>query len=292
MKNIIYTAVICFIVSITAISCKKDTLPSSTSANTPNFVAVNWPPVPSTGQWLPDGYIFYDLNHDDNKDKKVFIARFPTLSDGSESMIITKGPFSIDSIADNWPASVKSAGFGYNTDMVTSAYMGMQAHGRDLLGRIHYYYDSLVAIKIANSGVGWGASFYEGGIGQTLLKGKTPQGNAVFKIPDGVGGILYKNVILYFKENSYVEMSGSGAQKSLNDLAPGAGDYDWVNVNSIMNNKNIWGFNTHYFLDFKNWRYFTWQEECADGGCLTIKLTMSGYKSLDALLNWPSGWGK
>jgi len=298
MKNL-KTSILTFTIAIIvmAAGCKKDTIPDPTattgnSINTPNFVAVYYPPKPpATGQWKPDGYIFYDLNHDDNKDKKFFIARF-YLSGNIDSMAIYKGPLPIDSTAENWPSEVKSAGFGYNTDIVINAYKGMRQMGVDATGtKSSYLYDSLKTLKIISSGNGWGSVFYEG---VSWLNGKTPQGFTTIKIPDGVGSFTNTSVMFYFKENNCIRWGGVEPPISISSLVPGssAGTYDWPNVNNVISNENIWGFRTHYFIDFKNWRFFTWQEECAAGGCLTIKLTMSGYKSLDNLLKWPAGWGK
>ncbi len=192
--------------------------------------------------------------------------------------------FAVDSIAENWPANVKSGGFGYSSDMVISAYMGMRQNGVNASGKINYRYDSLV--HFTN---GWGANFSDG---MSWLNGKTPQGNATIKIPDGVGSYSANNTIFYFKEGQCKLYYSQNLPMSISSLVAGAGNYDWPNVSNVVSWTNTWGFYTHVFFDFKNWRYFSWEESCASGGCLTIKLTMSGYKSLDKLLKWPAGWGK
>ncbi len=289
MKNF-KTSILIVIIAIIAIAtgCKKDTqlnasTPNGSVVNTPNFLTMYWPPLPpATGTWVPEGVAFYDLNHDDNKDKKVIIAKF--LNTGIDTMGIIKGPLPIDSIAENWPANVKSGGFGYSSDMVISAYMGMRQNGVNASGKINYRYDSLV--HFTN---GWGANFSDG---MSWLNGKTPQGNATIKIPDGVGSYSANNTIFYFKEGQCKLYYSQNLPMSISSLVAGAGNYDWPNVSNVVSWTNTWGFYTHVFFDFKNWRYFSWEESCASGGCLTIKLTMSGYKSLDKLLKWPAGWGK
>lgn len=289
MKNF-KTSILIVIIAIIAIAtgCKKDTqlnasTPNGSVVNTPNFLTMYWPPLPpATGTWVPEGVVFYDLNHDNNKDKKVIIAKF--LNTGIDTMGIIKGPLPIDSIAENWPANVKSGGFGYSSDMVISAYMGMRQNGVNASGKINYRYDSLV--HFTN---GWGANFSDG---MSWLNGKTPQGNATIKIPDGVGSYSANNTIFYFKEGQCKLYYSQNLPMSISSLVAGAGNYDWPNVSNVVSWTNTWGFYTHVFFDFKNWRYFSWEESCASGGCLTIKLTMSSYKSLDKLLKWPAGWGK
>ncbi len=294
MKNLKLSIVTIFIaIIVLSTSCKKDTQsnPSSTNGsviNTPNFLTIYWPPLPpASGQWQPEGVAFYDLNHDDNKDKKVIIAKF--LNTGFDTMGIIKGPLPIDSIAENWPATVKSGGFGYSTDMVINAYMGMRQQGVDALGRIHYYYDSLTNLQISSSGIGWGATFYTS---MSWLNGKTPQGNSTIKIPDGVGSFESHTLYFYFKEGQCYDQNVY-RPISISSLVAGAGNYDWPNVSNVVSLQNgTSGFSTHTFFDFKNWRHFSWKEECASGGCLTVKLTMSGYKNLDGLFKWPADWGK
>ena len=72
-----------------------------------------------------------------------------------------------------------------------------------------------------------------------------------------------------------------------------AAKYDWANIDNVISfaNDATGNFRTHLFFDFKNWRYFSWEESCAVG-CTERKLTLSEYKSLDGLLKWPEGWGK
>ena len=53
----------------------------------------------------------------------MFIAKFPFISGNIDTMVITKGPFPIDSVAKNWPSTVKSSGIGSNLDIVVNAYM-------------------------------------------------------------------------------------------------------------------------------------------------------------------------
>jgi hypothetical protein len=52
-------------------------------------------------------------------------------------------------------------------------------------------------------------------------------------------------------------------------------------------------FARYFAIDFKNWRFFTWQERLST---VTPHAQFAGYwgdyKSLDRLLKWPAGWGK
>ena len=271
--------------------CKKTDTPnpvSNSSLNTPNFVS-RYFTIPSKSS-----IAFFDLNHDDNKDKKYFIAELMFL--GSDTMKISDGPFPITNLASNWPSNVKDVGMGYtifdfppnlNSWVVTSS-MGIRLNAGNA------QYDSL---KILN-GISPNESPYDDPRFARSMAGKTPQGYTLIQVPSGVGGSTPMYPIFYFKEGYYVDKPYSWATidaKPITSLVPGgaANKYDWSNVDNVISfpNDAQGNFNTNLFFDFKNWRYFTWKEDCAFG-CTERTLTMSPYKSLDGLLKWPAGWGK
>lgn len=297
--KILKTIALAFVILITY-SCKKDnpvapTPNPSTAKNTPNFVAINYKWDTSIGWWSFDGFIFYDLNHDDNKDKKYFTAKIAKF----DSLKIVKGPLPIDSAATNWPAGVKSCGYGYNTDMYVNAHMRMKVANIAADGRFIYVYDSIYHRPP-------GGPKYGGGIHSTFndpaiagsRAGKTPQGLSMVRASGLPGGAIAWMFLSYFKEGSctgWLTGGGSGelTSESFSSMFPGTPNYDWVNVNNVIFYQNEFGWDTHVFFDFKNWRYFTWKEECVNyPDCSSIKVTMGSYKSLDTFMAWPEGWGK
>ncbi len=283
-----FTVALLFMV-ITA-SCKKNTDAPAVvpgSKNTPNFAGPYFKFTPGTG-WQQKGFIFYDLNHDANKDKKYFTAE--RINFTSDSMKITVASLPIDSLATNWPAQVKSASYGYNTDLIVNAHMRLLVQSVNTSGRLVYSYDSIYKLS---SGIAT-YNYLNNSLFAGAMAGQNPQGETFFRIPDGMGGITVKNTILYFKEGYYTIKTAGHPAKLLSTLAPNASSYDWANVSNVISYSTD-GTNFHYthlFLDFKNWRYFTWAESCTPGGCTSILLTQSGYKNLDNLLKWPEGWGK
>jgi len=269
---------------VIATGCKKDTISDSTliargSINTPNFVcAYNiYPKV---------GFAFYDLNHDENKDKKYFTAELMYL--GSDTMKILDGPFPITNLASNWPSQVKDIGMENNSYWIVSASMGVKITSDNA------QYDS---INVFDGNPG-SLSPFENPIYARSMAGKTPQGFTVIQVPSGVGGSTPKYPIFYFKEGYYVDKPYSWAtieSAPITSLVPGgvAAKYDWINVDNVISFSNdaLGNFRTHLFFDFKNWRYFSWDEGCTIG-CTERTLTLSDYKSLDGLLKWPADWGK
>jgi hypothetical protein len=276
-----------------AASCKKSPVTppptGSGTKNSPNFVAQNfkWDAV-TVGGWVEDGLIFYDLNHDDNKDKKYFVVKIASFAGTTslDSFKIIKGPLPIDSAATNWPAHVKSCGYGYNTDMYVNARTRMKVSSRTADGRLIYVYDSI------------SPTLFTGPQFSGRLAGKTPQGLSFIRASGLPGGAIAWQFWSYFKEETYLgNLTGGGSggwsSGAFSNMFAATPAYDWVNVNNVAFFKNEYGWNTHIFFDFKNWRYFTWKESCpTPTDCSSITVSMSGYASLDKFLKWPEGWGK
>ena len=102
MKKYFYLAITAAVIS----SCKKDTNPgngsgTTTVTNTPNLITLSYQPGVPIDLLT---YHIYDLNHDDNKNKKFFRIKFIA----GDSAAIVQEPKSIDSLAPGWPAEVKS----------------------------------------------------------------------------------------------------------------------------------------------------------------------------------------
>ena len=69
----------------------------------------------------------------------------------------------------------------------------------------------------------------------------------------------------------------------------------WENVDNYFNVTTGVGTSSHYFIDYKNWRYFHIKESKTSvpgtpGGQHAIEY--GACKSLDKLLNWPDDWKK
>lgn len=296
MKNykISILSVIIILIAIT-IGCKKDKVsniipPKGDIVNTPNFASMYF----ITPNKI--GVMFFDLDHDDNKDKKYFIAELIYLTD--DTMKIIEDPVPITNLASNWPSDVKNAGMGISIfdQSPTLSRVTVSSSMEIRLNSGIAQYDS-TSIFNGNPGT---LSPYDDPIYARSMAGKTPQGWTLIQVPSGVGGSTPMYPIFYFKEGYYVDKPYSWATidaKPISSLVPGgaANKYEWASVDNVItyNNDDDGNFRTHLFFDFKNWRYFTWTEGCAyEVGCTERKLTMSSYKSLDGLLKWPKGWGK
>lgn len=276
-------------ISLLLSACSKETTPTSShSVNTPNFASMYF----ITPYKI--GVMFFDLDHDDNKDKKYFVAELMYLN--SDTMKIIEDPVPITNFASNWPSNVKDAGMGISifdqsptVGLVTvSSSMGIYINSGNA------QYDSL---NIRGLGPGTLSPYDDPSYARSMA-GKTPQGWTLIQVPSGVGGSTPMYPIFYFKEGYFVDKPYSWATidaKPITSLLPGgaANKYNWTNVDNVITYSNDadGNFRTHLFFDFKNWRYFTWKEDCAFG-CTERTLTLSDYKSLDGLLAWPEGWGK
>lgn len=279
-------------ISLLVNGCSKDTniSPASKSENTPNFASMYF----ITPNKI--GVMFFDLDHDDNKDKKYFVAELIYLTD--DTMKIIEDPISITNLASNWPSSVKDAGMGISLfdQSPTVGRVTVSSSMEIRLNSGNAQYDS-ISILSGNPGT---LSPYDDPNYARSMAGKTPQGWTLIQVPSGVGGSTPMYPIFYFKEGYYVDKPYSWAAidaKPITSLVPGgaANKYDWASVDNVISYSNDadGNFRTHLFFDFKNWRYFTWTEGCAfEVGCTERKLTLSPYKSLDGLLKWPEGWGK
>lgn len=291
-------AVSCTLLSL---SCKKNspasptipTPPISTSINTPNFVAMNVKWDNYLGVYVDDGLIFYDLNHPNNSDKKYLTVKAANFG-VADSFKITKGPYPIDSAATNWPAQVTSCGYGYNTDMFVNSSMRLKAQYRTPDGRFGYLYDSIYHSRKGDGGL---KNRFDDRKISGSNAGKTPQGETIIYVSYLPGGAQYYQFTSYFRQGTFVAgATGSEAvftSGSLSSLFPGASAYDWQSVDNVISYKNEFGWYSHTFFDFKNWRYFTWKEACENQeNCMSKKLIMGGYTSLDRFCKWPTGWGK
>lgn len=266
---------------ITLSGCKKSSPapapnPPAAVANTPNLLGGGFQPgVPfSTTE-----FNIYDLNHDNNKDKKYF--RIELYSTDSARIVMDPKP--IDSLAANWPATVKKIRWSPGAEFIV---------------------DNQSYIRISG-----------GGFTQTTYSPTSPQHawirqhqytifNPSLPVPLPAADVFINGEyhLLYLDQtHPFIDKAASttlnGYQQynvyrmsdfyaSLPGLAGQAFDvYDYTNVTQMIYQPVNSKF---YFFDFKNWRYWT----VARTGGLGEGFTAGPVKSLDKFLKWPAGWGK
>jgi len=130
------------------------------------------------------------------------------------------------------------------------------------------------------------------------LKGKFPNSNFDgYRVPTGANAQsnLHYRTLFYFSEELCYDANDYESPKRIKPISSlyrGAPNYDWKNVSSGIQLLNGSG-STFYFLDFKNWRYFRWEQHMTNVlGLAQLATTFEGYQSLDNLIKWPAGWGK
>ena len=251
-------------------SCKKDK-PGGTQSSgaiqfTPNLITLSYQPGVPINLLT---YHIYDLNHDDNKNKKFFRIKFIT----ADSAAIVQEPKSIDSLASGWPADVKSVLWGSGAVYIVNDQTFIQ--GGNTFSKTNYNQSSpqhawLIQWKNTSGG---GAAL--------------PNGEVSFSSSDhrlfyfSTGSISYYSGGQYFKGDI-----GSAA-----GLGPPFNIYNWKDVSNLIYIKTSSLQQVFYFFDYKNWQYWrvSWE-------FIPQFQTYSWYawpvKSLNSFVKWPEGWGK
>ncbi len=266
------------------------------TGNHPNLAALDYTYYPTNTYFRIK---FYDLNHDKNSDKKVFTAEF--IAWGYDTFRIVKEPQSIDSIAPGWPAQVKSVAFANHSIGLTNiAYQVDSKTTIKVLGNIPsspnglvFKYDSTPRQQgfpndytILNSGFMVDRTC-RGYLTQVKVFGNT---NPL--------GYSTKRILLFPASSFFYDNSNAGNPYShwenLSSLLPGAGNFDWTTVDAVIPIFNpSTSFARYFAIDFKNWRFFTWQERLSNNiPQVQFAIDWGGYRSLDRLVKWPEGWGK
>ncbi len=285
IKNMLYVATVLLIVS-----CGKDKIisnvptPSQISSRTVLYDVNN----PFEGN--DDDYCFMLLGADNSAQKKYFKAKMIDVV--SDSMQITEGPYTLDSLIDvsTFPGYIKSANSGsYLSDFVFADSIRIRQVGINAQGKRMYSSSSWSSANIIKS--------YTNGAqveGTTILN--------YIKIPTASGGYLGYEVHFFFdigKCYVYGTTSSSGGAPDshvLEDISTVIGaSYDWKNVDNYFQVPGPSATTVHYFIDYKNWRYFRIKESYTSvpgtpGGQHAIEY--GAYKSLDKLLKWPEEWKK
>ncbi|HNY55270.1 MAG TPA: hypothetical protein PKI86_06565, partial [Chitinophagales bacterium] len=208
-------------------------------------------------------------------------------------MEITEGPYTLDSLIDvsTFPSYIKSASSGlYLTDFVFSDSIRVRQTGLNANGK---------RVFIQVPWLGNGSDYVK-----PYTKGAQIEGTAIlnyFKKPTASGSFEGYLMHFFFKKGTCIifsKTSASGTGVSVSgfpeDISSVIGaSYDWENVDNYFNVTTGVGTSSHYFIDYKNWRYFRIKESKTSvpgtpGGQHAIEY--GAYKSLDKLLNWPSDW--
>jgi hypothetical protein len=271
-----------FIAGLMAINgCKKTGTPAvpnptTTITNTPTLLGGGFQPgIPfSTTE-----FNIYDLDHDNNKDKKYFRIELYSV----DSARIVMEPKPIDSLALGWPAAVKKISWSPGAEFIVDDQSFIRMQGGSFIQTLYnqtspqhswvlqYRYTifgPFAQRRLPNTEV-----ILNGESHQFYLDQSHPYINKIASTT--VNG--YPEYNLYLMSDFYAALPGLAGQAF--DL------YDYTGVTSMIYLTNL---NTYYFFDFKNWRYWVIDRS----GGLNEGFRAHPVKSLDKFLKWPAGWGK
>jgi hypothetical protein len=272
-------------------SCSNNNTPTPQPTPSNNSSKTVLYDVNNIGDPNDDDYCFMLLGADNSGQKKYFKAKMYDIV--RDSMEITEGPYTLDSLIDvsTFPSYIKSASSGlYLTDFVFSDSIRVRQTGLNANGK---------RVFIQVPWLGNGSDYVK-----PYTKGAQIEGTAIlnyFKKPTASGSFEGYLMHFFFKKGTCIifsKTSASGTGVSVSgfpeDISSVIGaSYDWENVDNYFNVTTGVGTSSHYFIDYKNWRYFRIKESKTSvpgtpGGQHAIEY--GGYKSLDKLLNWPSDW--
>jgi hypothetical protein len=290
MKFLSVTSGLFTLVILLLASCKKDT--DTTTANPPSKFA-NSPTCAyyHTAIGSKQLITFMDLRSTNVSEKKYFTVELKFIGTKDSFEVVTS-PRSIDSLGKGFPAEITEyPGFGFPNQWINPQYMLKTSFGT-------YYKDTIPRNPASNIYYLY-QYFTSGG-----LQGEWPQSNIDYlNEPTGINGdvIRHTRTIFYFKKGYCLDATNiepNAAPKNLNSFYRGSPNiYDWQNVNAVIGIGGSLLPNTRtvnmYFLDFKNWRYFSWiQHPDVTTGTALLATKFTGYESLDKFIKWPEGWGK
>jgi hypothetical protein len=282
-KRLFYFIIAISLLYLTA--CKKDTAtipPVPKYANTPTCAYMSYENIGGTWAYYLS---LFDLSSPQTMDKKYFKMqlKFVGVKDSFEMVV---PPQSINNLASNFPAEITEyPGYGLVNQWTNPQYRLLSSGGG-------YYKDTIVRNPQSNY-YHYYLNFLGGG-----LAGKWPQSNFDnYRVPTGVNAqnTLHFRTIFYFKEGLCYDANNAEPTetiKSISSFYKAAPNYDWKNVNAGLQISGG-GVSRFYFLDFKNWRYFKWEQFMNNiFSPAQLATTFDGYQTLDNFIKWPDGWGK
>lgn len=250
--------------------CKKS---SPTSIPAPPSAAINTPGLigPAYQPGVPfnvNAFNIYDLNYDNNSDKKYFTIELYSV----DSARVIMEPKPIDSLAANWPAAVKKIRWSAGLEFIVDELSFIRITGGNFY-QIQY--------NQASPQHAW-LSRYKSTIAPPGLP------NAEVTFSSGNYKLFYFiNKTGFADVFAYQNTSGTyyNTLDLLNAMGQAFNAYDWRDVSNL-----IWlpGQNALFFFDFKNWLY--WRIDKRNG--VGQDWVGTPPKSLDHFLKWPAGWGK
>ncbi|HUM52769.1 MAG TPA: hypothetical protein PK431_13180 [Chitinophagales bacterium] len=287
--------ILIFIIIVFISSCSNNNTLSPQPAPTNNSSKTILYDVNNPFDGTDDDYCFMLLGSDNSAQKKYFKAIMIDIV--KDSMKITSGPFTLDSLIDvsTFPANIKSANSGsYLSDFVFSDSVrmrqtGLNANGKRIFTQVPW--------------TGNGSNYVQAYANGAQIEGTTTLNYFKKPISTGTGSFEGFAIHFFFKKGTcivYTKSSASGSTIPVSgipeDISSVIGaTYDWQNVDNYFNVTTGVGTSSHYFIDYKNWRYFRIKEFKTSvpgtaGGQHAIEY--GSYKNLDNLLNWPNDWKK
>jgi hypothetical protein len=289
-SKLIFSLLYTSILSVT--SCKKDnnqSTPPARFANSPTCAYFNQEPT-GGGEWAWF-LTFMDLRSTDITEKKYFKAQLKFR--GIDSFEVVGTPQSVNSIATNFPSDITVApGYGVVNQWTNPQYRLLTGGGGS------YYKDTIVRNPASNIYHLY-LNYLSG-----PLQGEWPQSNLDgYHVPAGINGqtTTHFRTIFYFKKGLCLDANNvdpSITIKPLSSFFTGAPNiYDWQHVDAafLLPNTPVVVNNpcTFFFIDFKNWRFFKWEQFMTNiFSPAQLATNFGDYQNLDKLLKWPEGWGR
>jgi hypothetical protein len=282
-RNVWYGIVI---IAFLFTACKKDDsiIPyTSSNVNTPTCAYMSYELSGSTYNHF---VTFFDLSSPQTSGKKYFKIQLKYVG-VKDSFELAVAPQSINSLASGFPAEITDhPGFGlvnqWTNPLYTLKTNGGSAYVKDTIVRNPQsnYYDHYL-------------NYLSG-----PLKGKFGQSNFDnYRVPTGINGEtdLHYRTVFFFTDGLCYDANNFESPiriKPISSLYRGAPNYDWKNVSAGLQFYSANG-TRFYFLDFKNWRFFKWEQFMSNVFTPSQLATSFGdYESLDKFCKWPDGWGK
>lgn len=238
--------------------------------------------------WQRNGFMLFDIDHADNKDKQYMVIDVENSSSGYK-FVKKKGPFNIDQLAAGWPPEVRFAAFGLSNDFIIDANMRMQVQSFSG-NQFVYRYDSLYKFSTAIYTYNYlnNATLYAG-----AMAGKPPQGRAGFWQPDDKGNSIPLDIIYYFKEGYFTNVIGIGnSPQPLTTMTNGIRTIseDWKTIDAVLTLEGT--YYTHFYFDFDKWRFFYFKDFCQSiyGAPCDAGIQQADFMSMDLLMDWPQSW--